>query len=98
LARKKFHIDVDLVEIGRMYASLFVTAITLYLVLTPFDGIVKIAIGGCVGYTVFGMMTILFKVITKRDLNMLQRVLAPQPLIGKMSTRLLPHIKRLARM
>ncbi|UCH37120.1 MAG: oligosaccharide flippase family protein, partial [Candidatus Bathyarchaeota archaeon] len=97
LARKKFHIGVDLVEIGRMYASLFVTAITLYLVLIPFDGIVKIAIGVCVGYTVFVMMTIMFKVITKRDLNMLQRVLAPQPLIGKMSTRLLPYIKRLAR-
>jgi O-antigen/teichoic acid export membrane protein len=97
LARKKFHIFTDMVEMIRLYASLLATAIILYVVLIPFDGIVKIIIGGFTGYTVFVILTIVFKVLTKSDLNMLQQILAPQPLIGKISSKLMPFIKRLAR-
>jgi O-antigen/teichoic acid export membrane protein len=97
LVRKKFDIGVDIIELSRLYASLLVTAVVLQLILIPFTGIVKIVIGGCVGYTVFVIMTILFKFLRKSDLNMIQQILDPQPLIGRISRKLMPIVKRLAR-
>jgi O-antigen/teichoic acid export membrane protein len=97
LVRKKFDIGVNIIEISRLYASLLVTAIVLQLILIPFTGILKIVIGGFLGYTLFILLTIFFEFLRKSDLNMIEQILAPQPLIGPLSKKLMPIVKRLAR-